>query len=74
MFSNYLVLNETPKEVLYLFINNYGDFKKYYKIYNNKNNLLQEVNYYLNANKLKFKGKIINIVLEGIIIDTINTK
>lgn len=73
MFSNYLVLNETPKEVLYLFINNYGDFKKYYKVYNKKNNLLQEVKHYLKTNKIKFKGKIINIVLEGIIIDTINT-
>lgn len=72
MFNNYLVLNETPEVMLYLFINEYSAFKKYYNYLNsNKKKLIKNINSYLNNNKINYNGSKATIVIEGIITNVI---
>ena len=73
MFNNYLVLNETPEVMLYLFINNFELFKKYYKCYKtNKNLLIKNIKDYIKYNKIKYTGKKATIVLEGNVVNIID--
>ena len=72
MFNNYLVLNETPEVMLYLFINNYTVFKKYYKCYKkDKKLLIKKIKNYIKNNKIKYNGNKAIIVVEGIVVNVI---
>ena len=72
MFNNYLVLNETPEVMLYLFINNYTVFKKYYKCYKkDKKLLIKKIKNYIKNNKIKYNGDKATIVVEGIVVNVI---
>ena len=71
-FNNYLVLNETPEVILYLFINDYMVFKKYYTyLKTNKKLLIKKIRNYIKENKINYKGNRVNIVIEGIVTNTL---
>lgn len=73
MFNNYLVLNEAPEVMLYLFINEYSVFKKYYNcLKSNKKKLIKNINSYINNNKINYNGSKATIVIEGIITNVID--
>lgn len=69
MFNNYLILKENNNITLYLFINNFKSFKKYYRYFKKKDSkkLIKKINSYLKYNKQIFNGNKVTIVVEGVI-------
>lgn len=75
MFSKYMIVTtNSGNEVLYLYLNNFEEFSKdlegdYYK---DNTSLYRKINNYLRNMGIDFKGKQISIVLNGIVIATID--
>lgn len=69
MFKNYLILNESFVEILYLFINNNVEFAMDFMDDDEEfMNLNQEIIKYIKNNNIKYEGNKICIVVDGIII------
>lgn len=76
MFNNFLILDDNNGKMLYLFINNYKSFKKYYRLYkkNDINKIKKKTYSLLKYNKKKYDGNKVTIVVEGVITDVIEIK
>lgn len=72
MFSHHLIKKENNEEILYLYIDYHFEFAS---LGNNtkkqKQNIYEQIKKYLKEHKINFKGHIIYLILNGIIMGTI---
>lgn len=72
MFSHHSIKNENNEEVLYLYIDYDFEFASLGNdVKNKKQNIYNQIKKYLKERKVKFKGHIIYLVLNGVIMGTI---
>lgn len=71
MFYGYLVLNVNNEEVLYLYLNNYEEFSNEFNSSLKKENLYDRIVNYIKEHRIKFNGKKVMFVVNGLIIGSL---
>lgn len=74
MFYRHLILNDDKKEVLLLYIANNYEFSNDFQNINKNNHIYNKINNYIRNKNILFNGQKVYLVLNGLLVATLNIK